>query len=157
MNSSIPSANWLIFWRTHFVLALALTVCAAWQFLSSMTQSGVADSLSYAMPRSLAAMGFAVIVVIAPLIAEWGFIRQRGIERRSFWRLLFIVQACLSVVGILMTVGVAMLFGDMSLSSVEDGIDVIAALVSAGQLWAVWLYAYRSDHLWSEAGVAEST
>ena len=133
----------------HFALALAATIVLAWQMLSGIETTRLV-AVSAMAPRALAALVMPCLLMLGLLVAEGGFIAQSAIEKRSFWRAVFLGTAVLFAIGVLVELPVFEQFVDR-LQEGERAIGVVGAVVLAGELWSLWLYAYRSDHLWEEA------
>ena len=142
----ILRGRWSFLWRMHFALALAATIVLAWRVLAGMQTTRLVE-VSAMAPSTLAALVMPPLLVLGLLVAEGGLIAQSAIEKRSFWRAMFLGNAALLGSGALLELPVFGQFVDR-LQEGERAIGLLAVMVLAGQLWSLWLYAYRSDHLW---------
>jgi hypothetical protein len=149
VNPMVLRGRWLLFWRMHFAFALAVAIVLAWWVIAGMETTRLV-AVSAMAPRTLAALVMPCLLTLGLLVAEGGFIAQSAIEKRSFWRAVFLGVSVLVAIGVLVELPLFEQFVDRLLEG-ERAIGVLAAVVLAGQLWSSWLYAYRSDHLWEEA------
>jgi hypothetical protein len=133
----------------HFSLALAATIVLAWWLFTSIDTTRLVE-VSAMRPSGLAASVVPLLFLLGLLVAEGGLIAQSAIEKRSFWRVVLLGNALVIAIGVLRELPALELFVD-DLQGGERAIGLLAAVVLAGQLWSLWLYAFRSDHLWDEA------
>ena len=156
MSHSIPSATSLMFWRAHFILAIGANVLATgWDFLGPATHGELVPALDIS-PFDVALIALGVMLMVGPFVAEWGYITQRRISSPGFWRALFVVCAVLVAASVLMQIAIDVFVGARAFDSAAI-VDGVLGILALGQLWAVWLYAWRSDHLWRSAGNAIAT
>jgi len=138
-----------LFWRMHFAFALAVEIVLGWWVLDGMETTRLVE-VSAMRPYTLAASVVPPLFLLGLLVAEGGLIAQFAIEKRSFWRFVLLGNAVVIAIAMLGELPALELFVD-GLQGGGRAIGLLAAVVLAGQLCSLWLYAYRSDHLWGEA------
>jgi len=149
MKAIIPKGAWLWFWRVHLVIVLALTVHTCVELILEFMAEPqlLPEALGEFALLGLLLTPLVLLFVIAPIVAEVGFLTQRVWNKRSFWMALFAILVILTVVGgaviaLFMSWAVAISPGSLG------ALDALEAFAFGGQLVALWLYAFRSPHLW---------
>lgn len=149
MRAMAARGAWSSIWHVHLASVLGLTAYSGVQFSQDLSNDPelLAAMFGRVSPIALWLTPIVLIVVFAPIVAEVGFLAQRGWSRRESWVALFAALVVLTAVGIaLMALVMASPSGDG-----DDPFGAMAAvegIVVVGQLVVVWLYAFRSPHLW---------
>lgn len=155
-SHAIPSATALRLWRAHFVLSVVANALAmGWSLLGPATDSERVPTFDIS-PLDVAVIGLGMMLAIGPFVAEWGYIAQRKISSPGFWKVLLVVCAVLISAWVLMQVAIDASLGMRAFDSTLL-VDIALGVLGLIQLWAVWLYAWRSDHLWHSTSSAMTT
>jgi len=143
MNAIAANQRWIMIGWLHFAAALA---CAAYSL--GMGGAGYVDEIRGAgfSLFDLAGIVLGLILVTGPLFAEAGLLMQRRYNARGFWRALFVV--CTVLTALMLVVDVAR-YVVLPETVGAAALEALFMLIALGQLVALWLYAYRSDHLWA--------
>jgi hypothetical protein len=144
MKASIPQGGWLWFWRAHLAVFVGLFAVDA--FLAFQQPVEMKSLIGSDLPSALTIL---LILLLAggSIAGEAGYVFQRSFSTRGFWRALFVVFAILWVAGIALTLAIGVFLDPQGLS-IPDPREMLEATVSAANLVAIWLYAYRCPHVW---------
>lgn len=139
MKTSLPTGNWLWFWRVHLIVLIGylLFECA------KAMRVVIADPV-WLSPAGAAAALLAAILILGPVFAETGYLFQRRFSTPAFWRALFAVYMVIVGFSIVANIGL----GTLGIFNMPPASEFAGFIVFAGELFALWLYAYRSGHLW---------
>lgn len=144
MKANIPKGGWLWFWRAHLAVFAALYCLAAVVAFQLPPDTEIRSSFDL---LSVLAILLMLLLIAGSIAGEAGYVFQRSFSTRGFWRALFVVFAILWVVGISIMVAIG-LFLDPNGIAMPEFREISEWGVSLANLWAIWLYAYRSPHLW---------
>ena len=151
MKTIIPTGKWLWFWRLHLAAFVLLYVIALQAFVSLPDDGGMAVQFDIFSVLILLLM---VLLVGGSVAGEAGYVFQRSMSTRGFWRALFVIFAILWIFGVAIAI-VLGFYVEPRGGQAPAFAEWVEWAISAGNLCALWLYAYRSPHLWTESQQAE--
>ncbi len=103
---------------------------------------GVAVWTVFPLPRELAEI-FSLLVSLVGLIGLFGFAFQRRIARRLFWRIWFGLTLFSIAATFSMFIGMLSLGFEVQLQWL-----VVLVVLNLPMYYALFMYAYRSPHVW---------
>ena len=148
MTSIIPTRGSLWLWRIHLAVVSVLAL-----FVLAMSARGVFHGWNALSVGSVAISMLFIVPLLASLTAEAGYVVQRRLAVRAIWRGLFVVLCAIFVSGLVIAFGVLVFLAfvpssSMDVTSVASA--SLGAILFGIQVRIVWMYAYRSEHLWRE-------
>jgi len=137
-----PSPRILFVWKIYWV---ALLMDTAFDFFA---EGEIGSYDMHPSPLTMSLLGLALIFALAPFLGHAGYAWQQPIARQVFWRTFFALDAFVWWAGVAYSIFMSALLSNDTASILVLMKPMLQFAFWAPQLYVLWAYAFRSDHLW---------